>query len=112
MPKYARDPFETYRAVTKRWYDSPRWRRRASWQIHEHPLCVKCLAIGMVTPSTVADHIIPHRGDARLFWMGDLQSLCWEHHSGVKALEEKHGYDPTIGADGWPIDARHPANKA
>jgi 5-methylcytosine-specific restriction enzyme A len=63
-----------------------------------------------VVAAQVADHIVPHRGDSQLFWLGDLQSLCWSHHSGSKQVEERRGYRDEIGSDGWPTDPRHPAN--
>jgi 5-methylcytosine-specific restriction endonuclease McrA len=31
--------------------------------------------------ATEADHIVPHRGDVKLFMHGDLQSLCHRCHS-------------------------------
>jgi len=40
--------------------------------------------------------------------LGALQSLCAHCHSSTKAIVEKRGHDPAIGADGWPIDPRHP----
>jgi 5-methylcytosine-specific restriction protein A len=48
------------------------------------PLC-RCELCGAgerrVRPSTVADHIVPHRGDADLFWdPGNLQGLAKTCH--------------------------------
>ena len=35
-----------------------------------------------LTPATVVDHIIPHRGDRKLFWdESNWQSLCERHHN-------------------------------
>jgi hypothetical protein len=68
-----------------------------------------CLAQDQIVPATAADHIIPHRGDERLFWEGALQSLCATHHSASKQQAETHGFYNDIGPDGWPIDPRHPA---
>lgn len=37
---------------------------------------------------TVVDHIVPHRGDQKLFWdRGNWQPLC-EHHHNVKTMTE------------------------
>ena len=34
-----------------------------------------------ITPATVVDHIVPHRGDKKLFWdQSNWQPLCKEHH--------------------------------
>ena len=36
---------------------------------------------GMLTPATVVDHVIPHRGDQKLFWDEDnWQALCKSCH--------------------------------
>ena len=95
-------------ATQQKWYGSQRWRNRARHQLRLHPLCVMCLAQDQVVPATVADHIIPHKGNERLFWEGELQSLCATHHSASKQQAEKHGFYNDIGPDGWPLDPRHP----
>jgi len=47
-----------------------------------YPLCVDCHARGVVEPSTDADHEIPHRGDAALFWnLENLRGRCRPCHS-------------------------------
>jgi 5-methylcytosine-specific restriction protein A len=69
-----------------------------------------CGAQNMLTVATVADHITPHRGDPVLFWEGDLQSLCAQHHDGAKAKQEATGF--LVGCDngGEPYDPMHPWN--
>ena len=95
-----------------RWYGLQRWRDRAALQMKLQPLCCMCLKQNKVTPAYVADHIIPHHGNASLFWYGELQSLCAAHHSSSKAMLERGGvlqdFDRDIGVDGWPIDKKHP----
>ena len=57
------------------------------------------------------DHIVPHRGDHKCFWdRKNWQALCRSCHDGAKRSEERRGYSTDIGADGWPVDPRHPAN--
>lgn len=51
-----------------------------------------CQEQGTVTPATVADHVVPHRGDQEAFWSGALQSLCAEHHDSIKQRDERRGY--------------------
>ena len=85
------------------------WRRRAKRQLAASPICALCWARGIVTPATVADHIIPCKGDWHALLTGKLQSLCAPCHSGEKQRIEVRGYDKTIGPDGWPIDPRHPS---
>jgi 5-methylcytosine-specific restriction enzyme A len=67
-----------------------------------------CLKEGRTTPATCVDHVEPHKGDYNKFVLGKLQSLCATCHSSTKAIVEKRGYDTAIGADGMPLDPRHP----
>ena len=46
----------------------PRWRRARAAYLARHPLCMRCQAAGFIEPSTTVDHIVPHRGDQKLFW--------------------------------------------
>ena len=79
-------------------------------QLAKEPFCRFCLQLGYEVIATVADHITPHRGDPDLFFTEELQSLCETCHNGVKQREELNGYNDMVGADGWPIDPRHPSN--
>ena len=45
-----------------------RWRRVSKTYLKEYPLCVQCRKEGRLTPATEVDHIIPHKGDMKLFW--------------------------------------------
>ncbi len=59
-----------------RGYDA-RWRRARKAFLRRHPLCAECMKEGKVTPATVVDHIVPHRGDPTLFWdIKNWQPLC------------------------------------
>lgn len=52
---------------------------------------MSCKAEGRITPATVADHIMPHRGDPELFWAWDnLQGLCERCHN-AKSRQEAAG---------------------
>lgn len=95
----------------RRWYKTARWQRRRLAQLTKHPLCALCAPLAVVTPATVADHCIPHRGSEHRFWYGELQSLCGPCHSRVKQSEEARGYLSDVGFDGYPIDPRHPFNR-
>ena len=53
------------------------WRRARKAFLQKHPLCEECRKDGRLTPATVVDHIIPHRGDRKLFWdENNWQPLC------------------------------------
>ena len=94
-----------------RWYGLQRWRRRSALQLKQHPLCAMCLEHGVVVPAQVADHVVEHHGDPHLFWFGDLQSLCKNHHDSSKQQIEHAGFVRDIGTDGFPVDDRHPFNR-
>lgn len=67
-------------SATERGYDSD-WRRERKRFLRENPLCVKCLKKDKLRAATVVDHIIPHRGDEKLFWdRSNWQPLCADCH--------------------------------
>lgn len=83
IPTLAGRPNATPRQRGRAWME-----RRAAW-LRQHPLCCYCEREGRLSPATVVDHIIPHRGDERLFWdRTNWQSLCASCHSSTKAREE------------------------
>jgi len=110
----------------RRLYNTSAWRKRRAAHLAREPLCRYCAKAGRVNDgsrtmfgdpqtnarrrSPVVDHIEPHHGDVKAFHHGALQTLCADHHDIVKQGEEHRGYARTIGADGWPVDPRHPAN--
>ena len=58
-----------------RGYDA-RWRKARALVLQRNPLCAECGKAGRLTPATVVDHIIPHRGDKALFWDEKTGSPC------------------------------------
>lgn len=98
-------------AEYRKLYKTAAWRARRTHQLGAESLCAFCLAAGLTSPATIADHIVPHRGDPDLFWFGDLQSLCKTHHDSTKQREEKGGWDSMADLSGYPIDPNHPANR-
>lgn len=89
-------------------YNTTHWRSIVVDQLRSHPLCSMCEAEGRITIARVVDHVHPHDGDVNEFFLGALQSLCRSHHDTGKRLEEHRGFSSAIGADGWPLDRRHP----
>lgn len=56
-----------------------------------HPLCVRCLAEGHYVPATVVDHIVPHRGDQKLFWdESNWQALCKHCHDTKTMTDDRY----------------------
>ncbi len=75
-------------SARKRGYSS-RWDRASKRFLQEYPLCVGCLALGRTVPAVCTDHVIPHKGDAELFWdPGNWQGSCGWHHNVVKQILE------------------------
>jgi 5-methylcytosine-specific restriction endonuclease McrA len=96
----------------RRLYDTVQWRKVAKRFLFAHPLCLFCNRMGRISPATVVDHIVPHKGDLALFWdESNLQPLCKKCHDNTKKIQEIHGYSPAAGIDGHPIDRNHPWNK-
>jgi hypothetical protein len=70
-----------------------------------------CSRAGLRTRATIVDHLRAHRGSHELFFAySNTQSLCEHHHNATKQAEEARGYSAAVGADGMPIDPRHPFN--
>jgi 5-methylcytosine-specific restriction enzyme A len=54
-------------SASRRGYNSL-WCTRRERFLLDHPLCAECRTAGQITSATVVDHIIPHKGDQKLFW--------------------------------------------
>ena len=101
-----RHRFEAERrgSATERGYDS-KWQRVRPGFIRSHPLCVCCLANGVISATEVVDHVVPHRGDMQLFWdRRNWQGLCWRCHREIKSAIEAMWDRGDIGADGLRLD--------
>ena len=69
-----------------------RWQKASKAWLYAHPLC-QCPDCDegrvRVTPATVVDHKIPHRGDMRLFWdPSNWQSMSKTCHDSKTARED------------------------
>lgn len=74
--------------AAQRGYDA-RWQKYRKWFLNHNPLCIECRKEGRLTPATVVDHIIPHKGDMELFWdTNNHQSLCKRCHDRKTAKED------------------------
>ena len=103
---------------SQRGYGS-RWQKAREGYLRSHPLCRECEKQGKLTPATVVDHIIPHKGDQGLFWDKDnWGALCKPCHDAKTAREDggfgnKASTKPRQGCtvDGWPTSPEHVWNK-
>lgn len=79
-PEHLKMHPEVVRSASSRGYGS-RWRKASRAFLQAHPLCEECLKHGRYTRATVVDHIVPHRGNAKLFWdRNNWQALCKRCH--------------------------------
>jgi 5-methylcytosine-specific restriction endonuclease McrA len=68
----------------RRGYDR-KWEKARADFLVDHPFCRVC-----GKPATVIDHIIPHKGDMRIFWdRKNWQPLCAHHHNSAKQSQER-----------------------
>lgn len=67
-----------------------RWQKARLAFLHKNPLCVRCKQQGRFVRATVVDHIIPHRGNQKLFWdQSNWQALCKQCHDRKTMKEDK-----------------------
>lgn len=78
------------KGTSERGYDK-RWQRESKKFLAAHKLCVRCLEQKKLTEATVVDHIIPHRGDEKLFWdQSNWQALCKRCHDQKTMTEDRY----------------------
>lgn len=81
-------------------------------QLLREPLCRRCRKQNRLIVATVVNHIVAHKGKWELFSdINNLESLCKSCHDGDAQREDKNGYSSMVGADGWPMDHKHPLNR-
>ena len=83
------------RTKDMRWfYNSWAWRKFSKWYKEKHPLCCMCELEGIVTASTVTDHIKTYEQCPEGFDLDNLnekfmQPLCEQHHNSKSGKEGK-----------------------
>lgn len=66
-----------------------KWRVARALFLRQNPLCRAHQQRGELAAATEVDHIVPHRGDMKLFWnRKNWQSLCATCHSAKTASED------------------------
>jgi 5-methylcytosine-specific restriction endonuclease McrA len=75
------------------WYKTARWRKLRLEILTRDLFTCQMEGCGCIEPDTsqlVCDHVIPHRGDERLFWNpANLQCLCKACHDSRKQKLER-----------------------
>lgn len=93
--------------VAERGYGG-KWQRLRVSYLKRNPLCVFCERQGRTSAANVVDHIVPHRGDMKLFWdQKNWQPLCKSCHSSIKQQLERSGLVKGCDVNGLPIDSGH-----
>ncbi|QXH96104.1 HNH endonuclease [Pseudomonas ogarae] len=66
-----------------------KWQKASKGFLARYPLCAEHERQGEVVAATEVDHIVPHKGDATIFWnRNNWQSLCHSCHSRKTARED------------------------
>jgi len=93
------------RSIDMSWfYNSRKWRKFSKGYKERHPLCCKCQAKGIATPTEVSDHIVRYVDDGPGFDLDNLkdkyfQPLCKSCHDS-KSGKEAHGFKENKGGMG------------
>lgn len=67
-----------------------KWKQARERFLRHNPLCRFCEEKGITTEATVVDHVIPHKGDKKLFWdQSNWQPLCKHCHDSTKQRIER-----------------------
>lgn len=75
-------------SAAQRGYDY-RWKKYRLNFLRKNPLCFSCLEKGRIIPSTRVDHIVPHKGNMKLFWdQKNHQALCESCHNRKTATSD------------------------
>lgn len=81
---------EESRSASARGYGR-QWQKASKAFLASHPLCEECVKHGRYTKATVVDHIVPHRGDPKLFWdRNNWQALCKKCNDEKTGREDSH----------------------
>lgn len=67
------------------------WQKRRISHLAMHPWCENCLHDGIYKEATDVHHVIPHRGNKKIFMSSPLLSLCHACHSRVTVSEGRGG---------------------
>lgn len=68
------------------------WQKSSKTFLLNHPFCARCLQKNIHTKSIVVDHIVPHKGNQKLFWdKNNWQPLCKQCHD-IKTATEDGGF--------------------
>jgi len=88
-----RKAYDKSRPTYHSWYSTARWKLMRLNYLWLNPLCVECSKSGVIKPSSIVDHIKPHKGNKNIFWdVSNLQALCKQCHD-IKTAKEDGGFN-------------------
>lgn len=95
-------------------YNLKAWARLRRLKLNLAPLCEPCAARGKNVVANVVDHVIAiSMGGDPFPPLSGLRSMCQACHNAKTRNVEKAGGSGLethgIGADGFPVDPKHPA---
>jgi 5-methylcytosine-specific restriction protein A len=82
-------------ATVRGWYKSARWQALRQEVLARDLYTCRQTGVLLVGKhpapnSPVVDHVVPHKGDERLFWdINNLQAVSKEYHDGDKRSQEQ-----------------------
>lgn len=91
-------------------YKTKEWKQLRQAQLARCPYCQCPHHKGQQVKANVVDHIVPHKGNMRLFIKPDnLQSMTKQCHDKFKQSREKGGNGFLMGCDenGLPLSKDH-----
>lgn len=87
-PRWRKESDERRGTAAQRGYGY-RWQKSSAAYLVKHELCAAHEKKGERVPAMVVDHVIPHRGDMKLFWdPKNWQGLCYACHNEKTARGE------------------------
>ena len=101
----------------RKWYNTKRWQLlKQEIKLKNNYTCQQTgilLSGGRNAPnSPVVDHIIPHKGNPKLFWdPNNLQLVSKAYHDSIKQRMERSGTGHGYTDEGKPLDPDHPWNR-
>ena len=74
------------RSIDNSFYKSTQWKKCRSAYWSTHPICERCLAQGVITPTEIIHHKVyltpENMNNAELaYGFDNLEALCREHHN-------------------------------
>jgi 5-methylcytosine-specific restriction endonuclease McrA len=86
-------------------YQTKQWKKLRKLKLSINPVCEVCR---QAPADTVHHKERASNNMDRFFTIASLQSACKRCHDTVCQQEESLGYSTQLGADGFPLDKRHP----